>query len=464
MTRESTPSAEFESLEPRLLMSGDIAGPLARVAALAKANPACVKAVVQQAVKTIASGVAKAGRDRVGDTIDDASVAAFRRRDVAYGKDAINSADDVDVFALTATKSGRVDLLLWTPCRKWGLVGDLAVLDADGNVLASATESGGRDVAVDFLVTEGQTFYVAVAGAGSSTGVYQWRARLTESANQPPVAADDAAAMDEDGSYVSAPGGVLGNDSDPEGDSLVARLVSGPAHGTLALAADGSFTYTPDANWFGTDAFTYAASDGTAEAAATVTLTVNPVNDAPVAAADDLATDEDVPLVLDLTANDADADGDSLAAQIVDGPSHGTISQNESGALVYTPDADWYGTDTFTYRASDGELASEVVAVTVVVAPVNDAPAAADDAYSMAAGGVLNVMMPGILANDTDVEGDWLTALVTSDPSHGSLLRDPLGGFVYTPLAGFSGTDSFTYMAADGSAFSNVATVTITVA
>src|SRR6185369_16963584 len=117
--------------------------------------------------------------------------------------------------------------------------------------------------------------------------------------------------------------GVLANDSDVDGNALTAALVSGPAHGTLALDADGSFTYTPAANYNGADSFSYKANDGSLDSnVVTVSLSVTPANDAPVAAGDGYTTAEDTALTVaaaGVLANDADVDGDPLSAVLVSG-------------------------------------------------------------------------------------------------------------------------------------------------
>src|SRR5690606_12930329 len=115
--------------------------------------------------------------------------------------------------------------------------------------------------------------------------------------------------------------------------------------------------------------------------------TVNPVNDAPVAVDDAVTTDEDVPLVIsvqDILGNDTDADGDSLMAELVSGPEHGTLTQNADGSFTYTPDADYNGTDSFTYKAADSTSDSNAATVSITVNPVNDAPVAVDDVLSIA--------------------------------------------------------------------------------
>src|SRR5439155_554494 len=144
----------------------------------------------------------------------------------------------------------------------------------------------------------------------------------------------------------------LGNDSDVDGDALTAVLVSGPAHGTLTLNANGSFTYSPAANYNGSDRFTYKANDGQALSnLATVSLTVTPVNDAPVASNDAYTTPETPPLPAappGVLGNDPDVDGDALPAALVSGPAHGTLTLNANGSFTYSPAANYNGSDSFT--------------------------------------------------------------------------------------------------------------------
>jgi VCBS repeat-containing protein len=285
--------------------------------------------------------------------------------------------------------------------------------------------------------------------------------------NRAPAAAADAYSTAEDTPLTVAAPGVLGNDTDPDGDSLSAVVVSGPAHGSLDLNADGGLTYTPAANFNGTDTFTYRASDGTAQSnPATVTMTVTPVNDPPAATDDAYSTAEDTlrtvpaPGVL---ANDTDLDSSTLTAAVVTGPGHGTLNLNGDGSFTYTPAANFNGTDTFTYRASDGTAQSSPATVTITVTASSDAPVAADDAYTTDEDTALTVAAPGVLGNDSDPDGDQLTAVVASGPGHGSLTLSADGSFTYTPATNYNGTDSFTYRVSDGTLQSDPATVTITV-
>ena len=164
--------------------------------------------------------------------------------------------------------------------------------------------------------------------------------------------------------------------------SLTAVVVSQPASGSLTLNANGSFTYTPNANFNGTDSFTYTARDGTSVSnVATVTIAVNAVNDAPVAVNDAATTPEETAVSGNVLTNDTDVDaGTTLTATLVANASNGTATLGSDGAFTYTPNANFSGTDSFTYTASDGTAISNIATVTITVTAVNDAPIAVNDA------------------------------------------------------------------------------------
>ncbi|MES2098160.1 MAG: Ig-like domain-containing protein, partial [Pseudomonadota bacterium] len=285
--------------------------------------------------------------------------------------------------------------------------------------------------------------------------------------NDAPVAVADSYTTAEDTTLTIAAAGVLANDTDVDGSALSAVLVSGPAHGTLSLNADGSFNYTPAANYNGADSFTYKPNDGTADGnTVTVSLTVTPVNDAPVGVADSYTTAEDTTLTIaaaGVLANDTDVDGNALSAVLVAGPTHGSLTLNANGSFSYTPAANYNGADSFTYKPNDGTADGNTVTVSLTVTPVNDAPVAVADSYSLVSDTTLTIAAAGVLANDTDVDGNALSAVLVAGPVHGSLTLNADGSFAYTPTAGYSGGDSFTYKPNDGSADGNTVTVALTV-
>ena len=246
--------------------------------------------------------------------------------------------------------------------------------------------------------------------------------------------------------------GVLDNDSDEDDEELTAHVLVTTSHGTLDLNEDGSFTYDPDDGFHGEDTFTYRAYDGTEYSdAATVTITVN---DPPLAMDDAYDVDEDGTLTIDapgVLEDDTDADGDTLTMKVITHPVHGTLTPNADGSFTYKPNANYHGDDMFTYVANDGYADSATATVTITVHSVNDAPVAVADEYETDQDVKLTVAAPGVLANDTDVEGDSLTAVISVYPSHGSVTPLTDGSFEYTPDAGFTGVDTFKYTVNDGS-------------
>ena len=293
--------------------------------------------------------------------------------------------------------------------------------------------------------------------------------------NTRPVANNDSYTTLEDVPLnIQAPG-VIANDTDADGNTLTAVLVGTVKHGSLSLNSNGSFSYSPNTNYNGSDSFTYAPYDGVVTGnVATVSINIAPVNDPPIAVDDSASVAEDGSVDVRVLDNDSDPDGDSLTV-IAASTTNGTAVVNNSGSggrVRFTPAPNYYGTVVFSYIVSDGALSS-TGSVTVTVTPVNDAPVASDDAYTCPEGTTLIVPVAGVLstgasgagvlANDTDLEGDPLTAVLVSSVSHGTLVFNSNGSFTYAPTADFNGSDSFTYRASDGSAMGNVAMVTINV-
>jgi MYXO-CTERM domain-containing protein len=267
--------------------------------------------------------------------------------------------------------------------------------------------------------------------------------------NDAPVASAQSVAATED-----TPVGVTLSGSDADGDSLTYAVVDGPAHGTLSGTAP-DLTYTPAANYAGGDGFTFKVNDGTVDSAtATVSVTVAAVNDAPIALAQSVAATEDAAVGVTLTGSDVDED--LLTYAVVDGPAHGTLS-GTAPALTYTPAENYAGGDGFTFEVNDGTVDSATAAVSITVAAVNDAPVASDQSVETQQDVAVAVTLSG-----SDVEGDALSYTVVSDPSHG-MLSGTAPALTYTPAAGYSGADGFTFVVSDGAADSAPAAVSISV-
>jgi hypothetical protein len=160
-------------------------------------------------------------------------------------------------------------------------------------------------------------------------------------------------------------------------------------------------------------------------------------------------------------ANDTDPDNDPLSAVLVAGPSNGTLTLNSNGSFTYVPTTGFVGSDSFSYLAGDGIANSNVATVTIAV--TDQPPVGNADSYSVAHNHTLTVSAPGVLGNDTDADGDPLTATLVSGVSHGSLTFNSNGSFTYVPATNYMGSDGFTYKAYDGFNYSNVVTVNMSV-
>jgi uncharacterized protein len=276
----------------------------------------------------------------------------------------------------------------------------------------------------------------------------------------PPVANADSYAVNEDATLTVAAPGVLGNDTDVNNDPLTAALGSGPSHGALTLNLDGSFSYTPAANYNGPDSFTYKANDGTADSnVTTVSITVTPVNDDPAANLDTLTVLEDaLATTVNVLANDTDVDNDTLVITSVTQGSKGSVVLS-AGAVTYKPNANANGSDSFTYIISDGHGGLATGTVNVTITPVNDNPTAVNDTATTPRNTAVLINVRG---NDIDIDGDSLVITAVTKPVNGK--ATVVNGQVrYGPKAGFTGTDTFTYTISDGHGGTATATVTVTV-
>ncbi len=285
--------------------------------------------------------------------------------------------------------------------------------------------------------------------------------------NDAPVAVSDRYSMVQD-TTLDVPGpGLLINDKDIDGDVLNAIPVTPPSNGELLLNADGSFSYTPNPGFIGSNSFGYAARDNEANSnTAIVTIMVNKLNLPPLAVEDSYTVNEDRSVTISapgFLANNSDPEGVQIRGILVTKPAHGAFTFRANGWFYYKPAPNWNGVDSFTYKVSDGVHVSEPTTVTITVNPVNDAPVAVANAFNAEMNMDLNVLAPGVLANDKEFDGDALTAILVRNPVYGALTFNEDGSFIYVPKPYFLGTDTFKYKVSDGVFTSYAVTVTIRV-
>ncbi|MGX6444047.1 tandem-95 repeat protein [Neobacillus sp. K501] len=338
--------------------------------------------------------------------------------------------------------------------------------DAEGTLIANDVDG---DTLTFSLVEDGKKGNVTL---NPTTGAYTYQPRANENGqdsfkfkvndgtedseivtvevaisavNDAPIATADSYSTDEDQQLVVAANTrILVNDVDVDGDELSTVKVSGPAHGSLTLNPDGTFTYVPDANFNGTDQFTYKVNDGKVDSAVqTVNIQVQSINDQPVADASSVNVTEDKATNGTLTASDVD--GDTFTFSLVEDGKKGNVTINPTtGAYTYQPKANEIGKDSFKFKVNDGKVDSEIISVEITITAVNDAPVATADSFSTDEDQQLVVAAnAGILANDVDVDGDELSASLVSGPAHGSLTLNSNGSFTYVPTANFNGSDLF---------------------
>jgi len=302
----------------------------------------------------------------------------------------------------------------------------------------------------NFHGSDSFTFKVSDETADSETATVS----ITVTAvNDKPNAEDDSARTREDIPIEAID--VLANDTDADDDQLTTSAVTQGTNGSVTINADNTLSYTPKANFCGTDSFTYTVGDGKGGTdTATVNVMVKAVNDAPKANDERVTTQEDKSVSITLVGNDPD--GDSLSYRVVTGPSHGSLS-GTAPKLRYSPKVNFNGSDSFTFKVSDKTADSAAATVSITVKAVNDAPMAYDDSVTTQEDRSVSITLAG-----GDADGDLLTYRVVKGPSHGSL-RGTAPNLRYSPMANFNGSDSFTFKVSDKTADSAVATVSITV-
>ncbi|WP_228733021.1 tandem-95 repeat protein [Pseudoalteromonas ostreae] len=276
--------------------------------------------------------------------------------------------------------------------------------------------------------------------------------------NDAPVALDNTAQLQEEGSFEV---NVLGNDSDVDiGDSLdvsSVMVVNAPSNGQTQVIATGAVIYTANADYFGGDSFTYTVKDsnGAVSNLATVTMTVDPVNDAPLGVPQSLILAEDNSVLITLVG--LDIENDDLSYRLDEGTLHGSLVQQSNDSWLYTPNANYNGSDGFSFVVNDGQLDSTSTQVSLVITAVNDAPIVSVQTSVTDEDTPVVINLIG-----SDVDGDTLRYIIASQPAHGTAI---ISGeqVTYQGNANYFGDDQFSYIANDGLLDSAPSTVSVTI-
>jgi cysteine-rich repeat protein len=303
------------------------------------------------------------------------------------------------------------------------------------------------DDAFDYTISDGH-------GGQASATVFV----SVSAVNDAPTASDDDLTVAEDGEGAIY---LLANDRDPDGETPSVVGFDPPSHGSVSVTA-GFASYHPARDYNGPDAFSYTIQDAAgASSTATVHIVVLPVNDPPVAVADSAMLDEDTSAAIDVVGNDSDVDGDALAIASLTAPAHGSAVIVDGHHILYTPAANYHGSDSFSYTVADPSGATATAAVALEIASINDPPIAAGDSASLDEDTSATIDVTG---NDGDVDGDALTIVAVTQPEHGSAEIVDAGRVAYTPAADYHGPDGFSYTIDDGNGGRASATVAIAVA
>ncbi|MGP6149924.1 tandem-95 repeat protein [Priestia flexa] len=343
------------------------------------------------------------------------------------------------------------------------LTGQIFATDADGNPLTFSLQTAPANGVVTLNADGTYTYtpninfngtdqFAALVSDGQGGTAVSVVTITVIPVNDSPVVPNYAFTTQEDSAVIGAVVAV-----DPDQNPLTYQLQSSPANGVAVVNPNGTFTYTPNLNFNGTDVFTVLVSDGQGgTAVSTVTINVLPVNDPPVTGNLSFTINEDTTLSNRVTATDPD--GDPLTFSLQNAPTNGTVLVNADGTFTYTPNPNFNGTDVFTVLVSDGQGGTAVSTVTVTILPINDLPTVPNYTFNTQE----DVSVVGTIVGN-DVDGNPLTYTLQTQGSNGTAIVNADGTFTYTPNLNFNGTDVFTVLVSDGQGGTAVSTVTINV-
>ena len=360
--------------------------------------------------------------------VDDADETPFETPVII---DVLGNDSDVDGDDLTVTEATSPD-------------GTVEIND-DGTLTFTPADGFEGEATISYTLTDGELFdtaEVTVLVADAPEGFS-------------PVAVDD---FDETLEETPVTIDVLGNDTDPDGDPLTVTEATSE-DGTVTINDDGTLEFTPNPDFFGEAVIDYTITDGNGGIDdARVFVTVENVNDAPVAVDDVDATEEDTPVTISVLDNDSDVDGDDLTVTEATSPD-GTVEINDDGTITFTPNPDFTGEATIDYTIEDEEGLEDAAQVTVTVGPVTDPPVATDDAAETDEDTPVTI---DVLGNDTDPDGDDLTVIEATSPDGTVTINDD-GTLEFTPNPDFNGEAVITYTITDGTGNEDTAEVLVTV-
>ncbi|WP_305424962.1 retention module-containing protein [Photobacterium leiognathi] len=392
--------------------------------------------------------------------------------DTSITVDFTNNDSDIDGDKLTVTEINGTPL---TGGEQTVVVDNGKIVIAhDGGMTFVPSDNYHGDVTVPYTITDGDK-------SASSTATIH-----VTSINDAPVANPDSFTTDEDTSITVD---LIKNDSDVDGDKLTVKEINGTSlnggeqtivvdHGKIVIAHDGGMIFIPSGNYHGDVTVPYTITDGEKTATSTVTIHVTPVNDAPVANPDSVTTDEDTSIMVDLTENDSDVDGDKLTVKEINGTpltggeqtvvvDNGKIVIAHDGGMTFIPSDNYHGDVTVPYTITDGDK-STTSTVTIYVTPINDAPVANPDSFTTDEDTSITV---DLIKNDSDVDGDKLTVKEINGTSlnggeqtivvdHGKIVIADGGGMTFIPSDNYHGDVTVPYTITDGD---KTATSTVTI-
>ncbi|MEH6522759.1 Ig-like domain-containing protein [Sulfitobacter sp.] len=343
----------------------------------------------------------------------------------------LDNDSDVDGDALTVTEATSED-------------GSVAI-NGDGTITFTPNDGFFGEAVVDYTISDGSLTDAAVV-----------RITVNEDAeNFAPVAVDDAAETDEETAVTID---VLGNDTDPEDDTLTVTEANSE-DGTVTINGDGTLEFTPNADFFGEAVVNYTITDGNGGIDdARVFVTVENVNDAPVAEDDCVATELNTPVTIPVLANDSDVDGDDLSVTTATSPD-GSVAINADGTIEFTPNDGFTGDAEINYTISDGNGGVASAIAKVSVGETSEPPVAADDTATTDEDTPVTI---DVLTNDSDPDGDPLEVIEATSPD-GSVTINDDGTLEFTPNADFNGPATITYTITDGNGGTDTAVVDVTV-